>query len=241
MPVPLELPNQWLWDIVDEFVYQFQSYCQVCIARRLSLVGSYHRPPLCTLCACYLRANANTATYAFCLCESRISILAQKGGLKAELASMALLTCCAPNPWVLQYRSVTKNKTEDEMVRINNNPQMWHVQNVLHYLQAIVEKSHIDAQLIAFRDNADIAEVSWTLILFPVAPCLAEFWKRRWSPFLSPCDFVSIGDHCLGEDVLCGGSGGTALALVRTPGECLHEIPDMGLIWRSAGFFLSPC
>jgi hypothetical protein len=28
-PVPLELPNQWLWDIVDEFVYQFQSYCQV--------------------------------------------------------------------------------------------------------------------------------------------------------------------------------------------------------------------
>ena len=27
-PVPLELPAQWLWDIVDEFIYQFQSYCQ---------------------------------------------------------------------------------------------------------------------------------------------------------------------------------------------------------------------
>ena len=25
-PVPLELPNQWLWDIIDEFIYQFQSY-----------------------------------------------------------------------------------------------------------------------------------------------------------------------------------------------------------------------
>lgn len=25
-PVQLELPNQWLWDIIDEFIYQFQSY-----------------------------------------------------------------------------------------------------------------------------------------------------------------------------------------------------------------------
>lgn len=23
----LELPNQWLWDIIDEFIYQFQSFC----------------------------------------------------------------------------------------------------------------------------------------------------------------------------------------------------------------------
>lgn len=27
-PIPLELPDQWLWEIVDEFVYQFQSYAQ---------------------------------------------------------------------------------------------------------------------------------------------------------------------------------------------------------------------
>ncbi|KAL5019120.1 hypothetical protein ScPMuIL_004842 [Solemya velum] len=25
-PVQLELPNQWLWDIIDEFIYQFQSF-----------------------------------------------------------------------------------------------------------------------------------------------------------------------------------------------------------------------
>ncbi|KAL3877920.1 hypothetical protein ACJMK2_035561 [Sinanodonta woodiana] len=25
-PAPLELPNQWLWDIIDEFIYQFQSF-----------------------------------------------------------------------------------------------------------------------------------------------------------------------------------------------------------------------
>lgn len=24
--IPLELPNQWLWDIIDEFIYQFQSF-----------------------------------------------------------------------------------------------------------------------------------------------------------------------------------------------------------------------
>ena len=26
-PVALELPEQWLWDIIDEFIYQFQSFC----------------------------------------------------------------------------------------------------------------------------------------------------------------------------------------------------------------------
>ncbi|CAJ0629834.1 6026_t:CDS:10 [Entrophospora sp. SA101] len=26
-PVNLELPNQWLWDIIDEFIYQFQTFC----------------------------------------------------------------------------------------------------------------------------------------------------------------------------------------------------------------------
>lgn len=23
----LELPEQWLWDIIDEFIYQYQSFC----------------------------------------------------------------------------------------------------------------------------------------------------------------------------------------------------------------------
>lgn len=26
--MPLELPDQWLWELVDEFVYQFQSFTQ---------------------------------------------------------------------------------------------------------------------------------------------------------------------------------------------------------------------
>jgi translation initiation factor 3 subunit L len=27
-PVPLDLPIQWIWDMLDEFVYQFQSFAQ---------------------------------------------------------------------------------------------------------------------------------------------------------------------------------------------------------------------
>jgi len=27
-PINLELPNQWLWDIIDEFIYQFQAFTQ---------------------------------------------------------------------------------------------------------------------------------------------------------------------------------------------------------------------
>ncbi|KAH6904297.1 eukaryotic translation initiation factor 3 subunit 6 [Coprinopsis sp. MPI-PUGE-AT-0042] len=26
-PVPLQLPEQWLWDIIDEFIYQYQVFC----------------------------------------------------------------------------------------------------------------------------------------------------------------------------------------------------------------------
>jgi len=26
-PLKLDLPDQWLWDIIEEFIYQFQSFC----------------------------------------------------------------------------------------------------------------------------------------------------------------------------------------------------------------------
>eukprot|EP00951_Prasinocladus_malaysianus_P022095 scaffold184283_cov23-Prasinocladus_malaysianus.AAC.1 len=26
--VNMQLPNEWLWDMVDEFIYQFQRWCQ---------------------------------------------------------------------------------------------------------------------------------------------------------------------------------------------------------------------
>lgn len=27
-PIVLDLPNQWLWEIIDEFIYQFQAFQQ---------------------------------------------------------------------------------------------------------------------------------------------------------------------------------------------------------------------
>lgn len=26
--VNMQLPNEWLWDMIDEFIYQFQAWCQ---------------------------------------------------------------------------------------------------------------------------------------------------------------------------------------------------------------------
>lgn len=34
-PAPLELPNQWLWDIIDEFIYQVR--CIICCFNLFSL------------------------------------------------------------------------------------------------------------------------------------------------------------------------------------------------------------
>lgn len=33
-PLDLELPNQWLWDVVDEFIYQSQEFSQYCLKLR---------------------------------------------------------------------------------------------------------------------------------------------------------------------------------------------------------------
>jgi translation initiation factor 3 subunit L len=65
----LDLPNQWIWDIIDEFIYQFQEFCQ--------------------------------------------------------------------------YRSKLKNKTPEDIAKLKANPQVWSIQGVLKYLQALIDKSNI--------------------------------------------------------------------------------------------------
>lgn len=35
-PVPLELPDQWLWELIDEFVYQFQSFARYRASQKLT-------------------------------------------------------------------------------------------------------------------------------------------------------------------------------------------------------------
>eukprot|EP00735_Rhodelphis_limneticus_P011632 TRINITY_DN475_c0_g1::TRINITY_DN475_c0_g1_i1::g.2601::m.2601 TRINITY_DN475_c0_g1::TRINITY_DN475_c0_g1_i1::g.2601 ORF type:complete len:568 (-),score=194.45,sp/A7SDW5/EIF3L_NEMVE/50.20/2e-171,Paf67/PF10255.4/6.7e-148,TPR_2/PF07719.12/2.2e+03,TPR_2/PF07719.12/0.056,TPR_1/PF00515.23/3.1e+03,TPR_1/PF00515.23/0.14 TRINITY_DN475_c0_g1_i1:319-2022(-) len=65
----LDLPSQWLWDIIDEFIYQFQSFCY--------------------------------------------------------------------------YRSMLKNKGQEEISYLDQNQQIWSVQTVLQYLHALITKSNI--------------------------------------------------------------------------------------------------
>jgi len=71
--VELELPNQWLWDITDEFIYQFQAFSQ--------------------------------------------------------------------------YRSKLKNKSADELSVLKAHPEVWNVNGVLGYLDALTTKSSIISTL----------------------------------------------------------------------------------------------
>lgn len=38
--VNMQLPNQWMWDMIDEFIYQFQSFCQYRCVRSSQLLDS---------------------------------------------------------------------------------------------------------------------------------------------------------------------------------------------------------
>jgi translation initiation factor 3 subunit L len=85
-PVPLDLPIQWLWDMLDEFVYQFQSFAQ--------------------------------------------------------------------------WRSVVKNKSEDELTMLAENPQIWSCYSVLNVLYSLVQKSQINEQLVAEKNGSSPEEVA---------------------------------------------------------------------------------
>lgn len=76
-PVPIELPVQWLWDLVDEFVWQFASFSQ--------------------------------------------------------------------------YRARTDKKTEEEILLLADNPQVWSCYSVLNVLYSLIQKSKIQEQLKANR------------------------------------------------------------------------------------------
>lgn len=41
--VNMQLPNPWLWDMIDEFIYQFQSFCQY----RLDPLPNQHHTVIC--------------------------------------------------------------------------------------------------------------------------------------------------------------------------------------------------
>ncbi|KAK9767552.1 hypothetical protein K7432_002567 [Basidiobolus ranarum] len=85
-PVSLELPNQWLWDIIDEFIYQFQSFCN--------------------------------------------------------------------------FRNRIKNKTEEEIYLLKENPQVWSCYSVLNVLYSLIQKSRITEQLLVSKNGGDMVEAA---------------------------------------------------------------------------------
>ncbi|KAI9290818.1 hypothetical protein K502DRAFT_310092 [Neoconidiobolus thromboides FSU 785] len=80
-PVPLELPNQWLWDIIDEFIYQFQTFST--------------------------------------------------------------------------FRNKIKSKTEEELILLKENPQVWSCYSVLNVLYSLIQKSSIYEHLEALKNGEE--------------------------------------------------------------------------------------
>jgi len=85
----LDLPGQWLWDIIDEFIYQFQSFCQ--------------------------------------------------------------------------YRCKLKNKPKEEILLLQNNPQVWNVNSVINFLQSMINKSNTIRNLERERQGLKEEEGSWSV------------------------------------------------------------------------------
>jgi translation initiation factor 3 subunit L len=59
-----------------------------------------------------------------------------------------------------QWRSVVKNKSEDELTMLGENPQIWSCYSVLNVLYSLVQKSQINEQLVAEKNGSTPEEVA---------------------------------------------------------------------------------
>jgi translation initiation factor 3 subunit L len=59
-----------------------------------------------------------------------------------------------------QWRSVVKNKSEDELTMLAENPQIWSCYSVLNVLYSLVQKSQINEQLVAEKNGSSPEEVA---------------------------------------------------------------------------------
>lgn len=97
--INLALPNQWIWDMVDEFIYQYQSFSQ--------------------------------------------------------------------------YRSKLSNKSQEELVVLRNNPQVWNTVNVLNILNSLVSKSNVVRSVE--RERSGAAEPERTFASHPIYRMIGYF------------------------------------------------------------------
>ena len=85
----LELPEQWLWDIIDEFIYQYQSFCV--------------------------------------------------------------------------WRSKVKSKTDEEIVLLSDESQVWSSYSVLNVLYSLIQKSKINEHIIALQEGKSAEEIAYVV------------------------------------------------------------------------------
>ena len=83
----LELPEQWLWDIIDEFIYQYQAFCV--------------------------------------------------------------------------WRSKVKSKTDEEIVLLSEESQVWSSYSVLNVLYSLIQKSKINEHIIALQEGKSADEIAY--------------------------------------------------------------------------------
>ena len=107
----LWLPGGWLWDMVDEFVYQFQSW------HHHTLVTLGRAAPCAQLPNGWLWDMVDEFVYQF-------------------------------QSWQ-QYRGKLSTKGPAEIEALRGCGRVWAISSVLNYLQALVDKSGICAELAA--------------------------------------------------------------------------------------------
>lgn len=142
-PLELELPNQWLWDMIDEFIYQFQAFCQFRqrvkskLADELRLLKEnpqVHCPPEETV------AKAQPlATHLSC------SLAAVTTG--PVTTGLAHATVGAEWRWMRCEMDPLRDRPLRRALSPCPRAQVWSVQRVLHYLHALIDKSCTQQQL----------------------------------------------------------------------------------------------
>ena len=100
-PVTLELPEQWLWDIIDEFIYQYQSFCV--------------------------------------------------------------------------WRSKVKSKTDEEIVLLSEESQVWSSYSVLNVLYSLIQKSKINEHIIALQEGKSAEEIAYVVTKLEDRPSFKLF------------------------------------------------------------------
>ena len=123
----LELPVQWLWEIIEEFIYQYESWCQY-----VNKLGDKVRP-------------AAAAPLLAATCDGGRAPVASEIVASSEAACARRLVSdhfCHPS-----VRALPPLQSDEEIQYLKENSTIWNVTSVIGYLEYLKSKSNIIAWL----------------------------------------------------------------------------------------------